>query len=143
MFQKYEQVIKSLAPTPQELQIVQAVKMGIASDENKSPWDNDKWYKKFTPKNADGLSFAKAPKNKLLMVVSENFSTIYNRQERGNFVMRGSIIVKLDDDVVFCLDAFSWYGGSGQASVYPVTGIHTIDKNNVSGILKEIKDVKV
>lgn len=143
MVQKYEQVIKSLVPTPREQQIIQAVKIGIASDNNKSPWDNDKWYKKFTPRNTDGLSFTKVPKNKLLMVVSEDFSTIYNRQERGNFVMQGSIIVKLDDTVVYCLDAFSWYGGSGQAHVYPVTGIHTIDLNNVSGILKEIKDVKL
>lgn len=141
MVQKYEQVIKSLVPTPQELQIIQAVKMGIESDNNKSPWDNAKWYKGFTSRNEDGIPFSKAPRNKLLMVVSESAGTLYNWLDRGTGICRGSIIIVLEDKVVFCSDAYTWYATSYGASFQSVQGLHTLDKD-LYGMVKEIKDVK-
>lgn len=139
----YERILSNLKPTPQEQQIIQGVKQGILSDQNKSPFDDDKWYKTFTRNNKDGLDLAKAPKNTLLMVVSESVGTLYSNN-RGTQIMRGSVIVKLEDNLVVCLDAYSWGLTSGSGTVvYNNNGYFSIDSTQLRGLVKSIATVNV
>lgn len=143
MLVKYERVINRLTPSTREQQIINAVKQGILGDKQKSPFDNNKWYMKFARVNQDGVSLKDAPKNTLLMVVTESLSTLY-RQNRGTRIERGSILVKLEEDLVACIDAYTWVITSNNGThTLSMNGFFGIDPKSLNGKVKLISDVKL
>lgn len=148
MFQKYESFLQTIKPTQQEQQIIEKVKAGIYSDSQKSPWDSNKWYMTFADKNKTNTFYLiDAPKGKLLMVVTSSLGTLYSN--RGTQVVRGSIIVKLEDNLIYCLDGKSWAITERNTAVtFNIGGFFTFEgKQNpyslIYGAVKEIKNVRV
>lgn len=128
-------------PTPTEANIIQRVKQGIASDQNRSPWSNDRWYMTFNKNNQDGVTLAKAPKNTLLMVVTESVGTLYVHR-LGTQIMRGSVLMKLEDNLVVCLDAYCWGITASKGTVISKrNGIYTFDERNLHGKVKPVAQV--
>ncbi|MCC4027678.1 hypothetical protein, partial [Bacillus thuringiensis] len=66
-----------------------------------------KYYIGFDERNTDGYNLKQAPLYKLLMVVSDATGTFYNNS-RGTGMSRGSVIIKMSEDLVYCVDAFYW-----------------------------------
>jgi hypothetical protein len=140
---QYERVINEIRPSDFELSIVSQVKEGIASDARKSPFSSDRWYKHFTVANKDGLSLNKAPANKLLMVVTESLGT-FIANGRGTSIVRGSILVKLADNLVFCVDSYSWYASPTQGAItFNNNGYFEYNTEQLHGKVKEIGKVNL
>lgn len=130
-------------PSLEDLAIIERVREGIKSDNLKSPFSSDKWYKTFASLNKDGILLTESPINKLLMVVSESLGTLI-KNGRGHSIQRGSLLVKLADDKIYCLDATSWFASaSGKAIVFSNNGYFEISKETIYGEVKEIKDIKL
>lgn len=140
----FDSVVSSIRPTELELQILAEVKEGIERDSKESPFSSKpKWYTQFTNRNKVNLTLAEAPINTLLMVVSEALDTFY-ANGRGTGINRGSVIVKLSDSVIYCVDAYYWYASpSSGAVVYPVKGYYEYDPKRVYGAVKELSKVSV
>jgi hypothetical protein len=124
-----------------EMEVIEKVKEGIESDNKKSPWNSDKWYKTFTKNNGDGITLEEAPLNVPLMVVTESLGTLY-RHNRGNAIMRGSVLIKTSNNQVECIDSNSWGATSSGASVYDNNGTFELSEA-VYGKVKEVINVNI
>jgi hypothetical protein len=139
----FDEVVMSIVPTKIELNKLNRVRLGQESDAKKSPFSADKWYMQFTKLNADGISLVDAPINTLLMVVTESLGTLY-KNDRGTSIMRGSILVKLSDNILYCTDGSSWYASpSSGALVYGVKGYLEFAGGAIYGRVKKLKNVTV
>lgn len=105
--QRYNEIVSRTVPTQQEMEIHNQVRQGLAQDEQSSPWSNNKYYIGFDERNTDGYNLKQAPLYKLLMVVSDATGTFYNNS-RVTGMSRGSVIIKMSEDLVYCVDAFYW-----------------------------------
>lgn len=128
--------------TQEEQYILSMVRQGLMEDREGSPFLlGERYYLKFEKVNKDELSFRQAPIGKVLMVTSESLGTFYSK-ERGTSIMRGSILIKVTHEDVVLLDAYSWYGMSGNAHVFPIQGEFR-SVGVLRGKVKELQNVKI
>ncbi|MGF2714557.1 hypothetical protein ACQUY5_20100 [Bacillus cereus] len=140
--QRYNEIVGQTVPTQQEMEIHNHVRRGIEQDEQSSPWSSNKWYRGFDERNSDGYNLKQAPIYKLLMVVSDATGTFYNNG-RGTGISRGSVIIKMSEDLVYCLDAFYWYASPYGPVTVPLQGYLQYTYQSVDyGKVKELSKVR-
>lgn len=124
---QYEAIVRRIKPTNREIDIRNRVMQLIQEDGKLSPFfSGERWYNRFESTNKKGSCNLKdAPVNQLLMVITDSVDTLYSLQDRGTGILRGSILIKLDKDVVYCMDSFYWYASQGGPITYSVKGFFT------------------
>lgn len=131
--------------TELELDIIEKVKQDRA-EYNKlvttNPWGlgEDSWYNRFNKLNEDSMKIGEAPYNVPLMVVGGRLSPIY-RNDRGEGLNQGSVILKLSDTEIEVLDGEDWYAGSSGASIYGVNRNVYEYGDNIYGRVKILEEI--
>ncbi|PGF05314.1 hypothetical protein [Bacillus toyonensis] len=140
--QRYHEIVSRTVPTQTEMEIHRQVRVGLEHDEQSSPWSNDKYYRGFDERNSDGYNLKQARINKLLMVVSDSTGTFYNNGRRTG-ISRGSVIIKLSEDLIYCVDAFYWGATPYGPVVTALQGyLQYTYKTSTYGKVKELASVR-
>ncbi|MEC2463575.1 hypothetical protein P9X10_01490 [Bacillus cereus] len=128
--------------TQTEMRVWKQVREGKKKDLMSSPSNSYKWYQQFADKNPDGISLDEAPIGKLLMVVTEDLGTFY-QYEKGIEISRGSIIVKIPNNIVYCVDVMYWELSFTGVKSVKVKGYIKYEEDSITrGKVKEVSQVK-
>lgn len=126
--------------TEKEKQIYKEVRRGILMDRNASPFitNNQSWRIAFRNQNKHKIENIKDIQTSELLMVYENYITIYDNGGRGQALAQGSIIVKTAKDRIKILKGELMYRGSTSFSFSKVEGEYKV----VSGIVIKVKNIE-
>lgn len=97
----------------------------------------------FQNANSDAVTLDKAPMGVPLIVITSRLGTLW-AHDTGTFILRGSILVKVERGVVNCIDCFTRERVSfDEWIVYPSNGLFTFGQGSLYGRVKPLKDVVV
>jgi hypothetical protein len=143
--EQYDQLIASINMTEQEECILSKVREGLLADSKSSPWFPKEWRQSFVQNNTDSMSFSDAPFNEFIMVTSESLGTIY-KHDRGQSLMRGSLILRLSDTLIYSIEGSSWYASPTKgAIVFSQQGYFEVhpESSDIYGTVKLLNAINV
>lgn len=129
--------------TPYEQKVLSVVRTGLERDRSISPFaSSPRYYNYFENENkGDAISLEEAPTGVALLVITESLGTFY-RMGRGVSIMRGSLVVKVSNQKLALVDAYSWMAMPSGAEIYKVDGNVNIGEQ-LRGKVKELEKVRL